>query len=109
MPNFALHELAHAYHDRFLGFENAEIETAFQKAKATGKYDQVLRQDAEGRRRLDKAYAMTNAKEYFAECSEAFFARNDFYPFTREELKQHDPEMLILLEKLWGAESHKKR
>ena len=107
MPNFALHELAHAYHDRFLGFENAEIEAAFQKAKASGKYDQVLRQDSEGRQRLDKAYAMTNAKEYFAECSEAFFARNDFFPFTREELKQHDPEMLALLEKLWGAESNK--
>ncbi|CAN5902604.1 hypothetical protein BH11VER1_BH11VER1_12070 [soil metagenome] len=103
MPNFALHELAHAYHDRFLGFENVEIEAAFQKAKATGKYDQVLRQDSEGRRRLDKAYAMTNAKEYFAECSEAFFARNDFFPFTREELKQHDPEIFALLEKLWGV------
>ncbi|MEO7319021.1 MAG: hypothetical protein ABIZ56_08545 [Chthoniobacteraceae bacterium] len=105
MPNFALHELAHAYHDRFLGFENAEIEAAFQKAKASGKYNEVLRQDSEGRKRLDKAYAMTNAKEYFAECSEAFFTRNDFFPFTREELKQHDPEMLALLEKLWGAES----
>ncbi len=105
MPNFALHELAHAYHDRFLGFENAEIEAAFQKARASGKYDQVLRQDSEGRKRLDKAYAMTNAKEYFAECTEAFFARNDFSPFTREELKQHDPEMLALLGKLWGAES----
>ncbi len=103
MPNFALHELAHAYHDRFLGFEHVEIEAAFQRAKAAGKYDQVLRQDSEGRRRLDKAYAMTNAKEYFAECSEAFFARNDFFPFTREELKQHDLEMFALLEKLWGV------
>lgn len=104
MPNFALHELAHSYHDRVLAFKNAEVEAAFQKAKTSGKYDKVLRQDSEGRRRLDKAYAMTNAQEYFAECSEAFFGRNDFYPFTREELKQHDPEMHALLEKLWGTE-----
>ena len=106
MPNFALHELAHAYHDRVLGFDNPEIEAAFQHAKAAGKYDQVQRQDSEGRKRLAKAYAMTNAREYFAECSESFFTRNDFYPFTKEELKQHDPEMFALLTKLWGVKPH---
>lgn len=104
MPNFALHELAHAYHDRVLGFGNTEIEVAFEKAKAAGKYDKVQRQDSEGRKRLDKAYAMTNAKEYFAECSEAYFSRNDFYPFTHEELKQHDHEMFTQLGKLWGTQ-----
>ena len=36
---------------------------------------------------------MTNPQEYFAECTEAFFARNDFYPYARDELKKHDPEM----------------
>jgi hypothetical protein len=41
--------------------------------------------------------------EYFAETTEAFFSRNDFFPFTREELKQHDPEMEKLLEQLWGS------
>jgi hypothetical protein len=103
MPNFALHELAHAFHDRVLGFENAEIEAAYQKAKAAGLYDRVQRQDSEGRKRLDRAYAMTNHKEYFAECTEAFFSRNDFFPFTREELKAHDPAMHALLERLWSA------
>lgn len=101
MPNFALHELAHAFHDRVLGFENAQIEAAYQKAKAAGLYDRVQRQDSEGRKRLDRAYAMTNAKEYFAECSEAFFTKNDFFPFTKEELKKHDPEMYELLHTLW--------
>ncbi|MBE7494074.1 MAG: hypothetical protein HS117_03975 [Verrucomicrobiaceae bacterium] len=104
MPNFTLHELAHAYHDRVLGFEHAEIEAVYQRAKAAGKYDKVQRQDSAGRKRLDRAYAMTNAKEYFAECTEAFFARNDFFPFTREELKAHDPEMFALLGRLWGVE-----
>lgn len=105
MPNFALHELAHAYHDRVLSYDNAEIEAAFQHAKAAGKYDKVERQDSEGRKRLAKAYAMTNAREYFAECSEAFFSRNDFFPFNRDELQQHDPEMFTLLQKLWGTPS----
>jgi hypothetical protein len=35
MPNFTLHELAHAYHDRVLpgGFSNAEIAAAYKAAK----------------------------------------------------------------------------
>ena len=50
---------------------------------------------------------MTNAKEYFAECSEAFFSRNDFFPFTHEELAQHDPEMFKLLQRLWNQPTPK--
>jgi hypothetical protein len=103
MPNFALHELAHAFHDRVLGFEHPQIEATYQKAKAAGLYGRVQRQDSEGRKRLDRAYAMTNAKEYFAECSEAFFTKNDFYPFTQDELQKYDPEMFELLTKLWGV------
>lgn len=105
MPNFALHELAHAYHDRFLpgGHDNPEIAAAYEKAKASGTYERVERQDSEGRRRIDRAYAMTNPAEYFAECTEAYFSRNDFYPFTKDELKKHDPGMYDLLGKLWGA------
>lgn len=103
MPNFTLHELAHAYHDRVLGFEHAEIQAAFEKAVASGRYDRVQRQDSDGRKRLDRAYAMTNAKEYFAECTEAYFSSNDFYPFNREELEKHDPEMFALLGKVWGT------
>lgn len=106
MPNFALHELAHAYHDRVLGFDQADIIAAYNKAKAAGKYDKVQRQDSEGRKRLDRAYAMTNHKEYFAECTEAFFSKNDFFPFTREELKAHDPDMFELLKAVWDRPNH---
>ena len=105
MPNFALHELAHAYHDRYLpeGHDNLAIKAAYEKAKAGGKYDRVERQDAEGHKRLDRAYALTNPMEYFAETTEAFFSRNDFFPFTNKELKKHDPAMFELLGKLWGT------
>ncbi|MFH1718606.1 MAG: hypothetical protein ABIF19_14725 [Planctomycetota bacterium] len=48
--------------------------------------------------------AKESYQEYFAECSEAFFGTNDFYPFVRSELKQHDLQMHELLVKLWKAE-----
>lgn len=107
MPNFALHELAHSYHDRVLprGHDNPDIKTAYEKAKVGGKYDRVERQDSEGRKRLDRAYALTNPQEYFAETTEAFFSRNDFFPYTRDQLKQHDPEIFALLMKLWGMDN----
>jgi len=106
MPCFALHELAHSYHDRVLGFNDPRIEAAYEKARASGKYDHVQRRDSKGRVTMERAYAMTNAREYFAECSEAYFGQNDFYPFTREELKEVDPGMFALLEEVWnrGAE-----
>lgn len=104
MPNFALHELAHAYHDRVLekGFENAAVKDAYERAKADGLYDRVEQRFGDGRSATVRAYAMTNQQEYFAECSEAFFSTNDFFPFTRHELARHDPAMFDLLKKLWG-------
>ncbi len=106
MPNFALHELAHAYHFRTLpeGFDNAEIKAAYERTKLRGLYDRVERTLGNGNpNTFERAYAMTNAMEYFAETTEAYFSRNDFFPFTREELLRHDPEMHALLEKLWGV------
>jgi putative heme-binding domain-containing protein len=104
MPWFVLHELAHAYHDRELpgGFGNREIVAAYARAKDSGKYDKVERHFGNGRpNTFEKAYALTNPMEYFAETTEAFFGRNDFFPFTRDELKKHDPDMFELLGKLW--------
>ena len=105
MPNFALHELAHGFHDRVLGNNQAEVIAAYERAKASGTYDNVERGFGDGRPNThEKAYAMTNHMEYFAESSESFFARNDFFPFNRAELHQHDPQMEQLLERLWKAE-----
>jgi hypothetical protein len=107
MPNFTLHELAHAYHDRVLpeGFANPEIKAAYEKAKASGKYERVERWNGDGKpKTFERAYAMTNPQEYFAENTEAFFGVNDFFPFTRAELEKHDPEMFALLERLWSMD-----
>lgn len=105
MPNFALHELAHAYHHQFLpqGFENGALKKAYEEAKASGIYDRVERQDSEGRRSKDKAYALTNQMEYFAELSEALFSRNDFFPFNWAELVWHDPKGADAVRQAWGV------
>jgi Mlc titration factor MtfA (ptsG expression regulator) len=106
MPNFALHELAHSYHDRILrlGYANFEIKNAYQHAKSSGRYDRVERWLGNGKpNTFEVAYGMNNPMEYFAETTEAFFSRNDFFPFTKDELKKHDPEMFELLGRLWGV------
>lgn len=97
-PYVVLHELAHGYHDQFLDFDHAEIVRAFQEAKKEKLYENVLLYTGKKVRH----YALTNHKEYFAESTEAYFGVNDFYPFVRAELKQHDPTMHALLEKIWG-------
>ncbi len=97
-PAMILHELAHAYHDQVLGFNDKRIREAFSRAKAGGSYQTVKRNNG----KTEPAYALTDDHEYFAEATEAFFGINDFYPFTRTELKEHDPEMFSLLEELWS-------
>ncbi len=106
MPNFALHELAHAWHDQFLdgGFGNQQLQQAFARMKDSGTYEEVERRFGNNRpSRTESAYALTNPMEYFAESTESFFSTNDFFPFDRNQLHQHDPEMERLLEQLWAV------
>lgn len=97
-PMVVLHELAHAYHDQFLSFDDPRIIEAYDAAKESGKYDDVLVYTGE----RERHYGMTNHKEYFAESTEAYFGRNDFYPFVRAELQEYDPVMYELLVEIWG-------
>jgi hypothetical protein len=104
-PWMVLHELAHGYHDQVLGFDDAEVKACYRAAADAKLYDSVLYYDG----RKVKAYALTNEKEYFAESTESYFGTNDFYPFVRAELKQHDPRMYDLLEKVWGVRPPEKK
>jgi len=99
-PWMVLHELAHGYHDLFLdgGYGNLQIEAAYRRAVESKSYESVLHING----KKERAYALTNPMEYFAETSECYFGTNDFYPFVRAELEQHDPEMFKLLEELWN-------
>ena len=98
-PWMLLHELAHGYHHQVLGHDHAGINACFDKAVASKSYESVLRING----RHERAYALNNAREYFAECTEAFLGTNDFYPFVRAELKEHDPAMHDLLAGIWGV------
>jgi alpha-galactosidase len=97
-PYVVLHELAHAYHDQVLSFDERSIKGAYDDAKQEGMYDAVLLYTGKKVRH----YGMTNHKEYFAESTEAYFGVNDFYPFVRAELREHDPRIFTILEEVWG-------
>ena len=97
-PYVILHELAHSFHDQVLSFENKEIIAAYQRAEKAGLYEKVLL----FRGGKTSHYARTNHKEFFAEMTESYLGVNDFYPFVRAELQEHDPKTYILMQKIWG-------
>jgi alpha-L-fucosidase 2 len=97
-PWVVLHELAHAYHDRVLGFDEVRIRDAYERFKMSGHGDAALSID--GKR--GRHYALKDHKEFFAEMTEAYFGANDSYPFNRAELMTAEPEIHKLLETLWG-------
>lgn len=97
-PYVVLHELAHAYHDQVLGFDHEAVRKVYDEAKQKKIYEDVLLHTG-GRA---KHYALTDHKEYFAEITEAYWGVNDFYPFVRAELKEHDASGFALMEAIWG-------
>lgn len=97
-PWCVLHELAHAYHDRVLSFEEPRIRAAWDKYVASGHGNSVLYIGGKPTRH----YALTNHKEFFAEMTESYFGMNDFYPFTHPELREAEPETFALLAEIWG-------
>lgn len=98
-PWMLLHELAHAYHFTVLGERYEPLQTAYRQAMERKLYESVAFVTG-GRKR--KAYAATNPAEYFAELSEAYFGKNDFFPFNRAELEKHDPIGFAMLQRVWG-------
>ena len=97
-PAVILHELAHAYHDQILGFEEPRILKCYKDAMGRGDYDKVMLYTG----KMVEHYAATDHKEYFAEATEAYLYRNDFYPFVAAELQKHDPAVFALMEDIWG-------
>ena len=99
-PWMVLHEFAHGYHHNVLGYDDPDIRKAYNDAVKSKKYESVLHING----RNERAYALNNDQEYFAESSEAFFGTNDFFPFVKSELQHHDPNMHDILKKLWSRE-----
>lgn len=96
-PGAVLHELAHAYHARLPASEMAEIDIAYRRAMASGRYLAVRRPNGT----VGPVYASANAAEYFAELSEAWFSRNNFLPFTRDGMAAYDPDGARLMARIW--------
>jgi len=97
-PWVILHELAHAYHDQVLGFDEPRVLAAWEDFKQSGKGDEALLYDGS----RVKHYGLTNQKEFFAEMTEAYFGSNDFHPFNRAQLKTEFPALYGLLTEIWG-------
>ena len=72
-----LHELCHVIHNVCLGLDNPDVEGAYEIARESGKYDTTLRRDWAGSENgdTDMAYAMVDAKEFFAELSVAYWSQ----------------------------------
>jgi hypothetical protein len=88
-----LHEMVHAVHHKILGFDNAQIQAAYQQALERGKLERG-------------SYAATNAAEFFAEMSCAYLDKLQYFPRDQVELRKHDPATFQLMVALWsGAES----
>ena len=97
-PWCVLHELAHAYHDQVLGFDEARIRDTYAHYKESGHGDKALLITGEHVRH----YGLTDHKEFFAEMTESYFGTNDFFPFNRAELMTAEPEIYQLMLAVWG-------
>jgi len=84
----AVHELAHGFHYYNWSRLAHPVRKAYQVARRQGLYRQV---EAVNGEILDKAYALTNDREYFAELTAIFFLGGRYHPFTREGLAEYDP------------------
>jgi hypothetical protein len=104
-PWVVLHELAHAYHDQVLGFDDPRIKEVYEKYKKSGRGEKTLLFNGQ----RVKHYALTNQMEFFAEMTEAYFGVNDFFPFNRAELKESEPEIYALMVRVWEKPIEKKK
>ena len=81
-----MHELAHAYHNQVLSFDDADVLAAHKRAREDGKYppkDWVVR---------------ANHKEFFAGLTTRYFESEE----RRKEIVQRDPIFAKQLEQYWG-------
>lgn len=96
-PAMVLHELAHAFHDQALGYDDPEILAGYFRACGDARLHQVER--VEGR--PERHYGLNNQTEFFAEFTEATFWRNDYPPKDRAALLKFDPSIAALIKRSW--------
>jgi hypothetical protein len=94
-----VHELGHAHHKENWAENQEDILAAWRNAVDKKLYRNV-RDDQGGV--IPQAYALANHLEYFAELTAIYFARGNYAPFNRDELKTYDPAGHAMIEKMWG-------
>lgn len=100
-PLILVHEFAHAHHFRVLGNFQADIIRAYENAMANGLYKTV---ESSSPRLLLPDHAARNRYEYFAVLSEAYLgSRSPRFPFTRDQLKEYDPDGHDVVERAWAG------
>lgn len=100
-PWMVMHELAHAYHHRVLTFNHEPIQGAYDNGITWALYNTVSYHTGNGVYIDRLAYARTNHIEYFAELTEAYLGLNDFYPFDRDDLAEHDTLGYRVVSEIW--------
>ena len=96
-PSMVLHELSHAWHHQVLDYGRKDVLAAFAAVRDAGTLDEVLYVTGGTQR----AYALNNEMEFFAEMSEAWWGTNDFYPFVAAEVQDAFPEVAGLMVACW--------
>jgi len=96
-PMLILHELAHAYHKKNYRRIDKMVMRAYRHAEGKKLYQNVINVNSQ----YGRAYALQSPFEYFAELSESYFGRNNYYPFERDELLEYDRMGYEMVEKAW--------
>jgi hypothetical protein len=99
-----VHEFGHAHHLHNFPDRQPDILRAYDLAKERGLYRGVKHDDGPKR----DGYATTNHLEYFAELSCIYFARCNYAPVDRAELRNYDPVGYRMIETIWKVEEPKK-
>ena len=88
-PLTLVHEFAHAYHFRALGYFQPDIKRAYDQAMA--------------KLRIKTIEATRDEYEYFAILSEAYLGGWSYtqFPFSREQLKECDPRGYNIVQQAW--------
>lgn len=96
-PALVLHELAHAFHDQVLGYDDPELLAAYFRSCSDERLHKVERTPGYPERH----YGLTDQTEYFAEFSEAFFWDNDYPPKEHDALKAFDASIAGVIDRSW--------
>ena len=94
-----LHEFAHVLHHQMYDWDQTHISMTYQRMQTEPKLRQADNIWDDEKR---PAYALSDERELFAEFSEAWFGRNDVFPFNREDLMDLDPGLADLFHSVWG-------